>query len=53
MSAAILAAVLGLVAVTAGAALAVDMSGGDLVCRRCGEIMPGAGHECSSSSERR
>ena len=43
----ILAAVAGLVAVVAGAGLAVDMSGGDLVCQRCGEIMPGAGHECS------
>ena len=44
---AILAAVLSLVAVTAGAALAADMSGGDLVCRGCGAVMPGAGHECS------
>jgi hypothetical protein len=43
----ILAAVAALVAVTAGAGLAVDMYGGDLVCARCGEIMPAAGHECN------
>ena len=48
----ILAAVLALVAVVAGAALAEAMYGVDLVCQRlacqrCGAIMPGAGHECS------
>jgi hypothetical protein len=43
----ILAAVLALVAVTAGAGLAEAMYGGDPVCARCGEIMPAAGHVCS------
>ena len=42
----ILAAVAGLVAVVAAAGLAVDMSGGDRVCRDCGAIMPGPGHVC-------
>ena len=42
----ILTGVAAIVAVTAGAALAADMSGGDLVCRDCGAIMPGPGHVC-------
>ena len=43
----ILAAVLALVGFTAGGGLAEAMYGGDLVCARCGAVMPGAGHECS------
>ena len=42
----ILVAVLGLVGAGAGAAVA-EVCYPDLVCQRCGWIMPGAGHECS------
>jgi hypothetical protein len=42
----ILAAVLALVAVVGGYGL-VEACYPDLVCAQCGEIMPGAGHECS------
>ena len=42
----ILTAVLALVAVCTAAGLA-EVPGADLVCQRCGAIMPGAGHTCS------
>ena len=42
----ILAVVLTVVAVVAGYGMA-EACYPDLVCARCGEIMPGAVHECS------
>ena len=46
MTAAILAVALTLAAAGAGAGLA-EVCYPDLVCGRCGAIMPGSGHECS------
>ena len=46
----ILAAVFGVAAVFAGLGLVqtlAEVCYPDLVCQRCGQIMPGAGHECS------
>ena len=42
----VLYAVLTVVVVGATAGL-LGVRAVDLVCRRCGEIMPGSGHECS------
>ena len=46
VSAVILAVVLAVVAAGTGAGLA-EVCYPDLVCQRCGSIMPGADHECS------